>query len=122
MLAFGSGAAVDISDLHHCGALQRMRDHALAEIDLEGIVLARRRALESRFGNASRQRIVELLALQQRLSFAGTPWHSRDAAERHTRVTHIAILDIECDRRRCERELIGLAVSGLEIDRARPAA
>ena len=68
------------------------------------------------------RRVVEFLSLQQRLRLARPPRHGGDAAERDTRVPDRAVLHVERDRSRRQRELVGLPVARLEIHRARPAA
>ena len=68
------------------------------------------------------QRIIELLPLEQRFGLARAPWHGRDSAKRDARVADHAVLKVERDGRRGQRELIGLAVARLQIERTRPAA
>ena len=61
-------------------------------------------------------------ALQQRLRLARAPGQGRNPAQCDPCVAHDAVLYVERDRRRGEREFVGLPVARLEIDRARPAS
>src|ERR1700760_4486420 len=122
MLAFGSGAAVVISDLHLCGLMQRARHDALAERDLELVVLAAGGAGERDLGDLRGERVVELLAFQQGFGLACPPTDRGPAAERPPGSPARPILHVECDSRRRQREFVGLAITHLEISRTRPAS
>src|SRR5437879_3349759 len=87
------------SDLHRCGLMQGARDHALAERNLECVMLVAPGGGESRFRHALRKRVVEFLPFQQRLRLTRAPWRGRNAAQRHARVTHHAVLEVERDGR-----------------------
>src|ERR1700729_3464588 len=122
MLAFGSGAAIDISNLHRGGLLKRARNDSLAERDLEGVVFAANGALERRFSDLRCESVAELLALEQGLGLARPPRNGGYTAKCDPGVADRAVLNVECNRGRRQREFVGLAVAHLEIGRARPAS
>src|ERR1700761_9762155 len=122
MLAFGSGAAIVISNLHRCGLMQRARHHALAKRDLEFVVLAAGSAGERDLGDLRGERVVELLAFQQGFGLACPPRDRGHAAERDPGIPDRPVLYIECDSRRRQREFVGLAITHLDISRTRPAS
>src|ERR1700761_385675 len=99
ILALGSGAAIDILNLHHCGLMHRARYHLLAERDLEFVVLARAGVPERRFGNLRSECVIKLLSLQKNLGLVRSPRNGRYATECHPCVSDRSVLDVE--RNRC---------------------
>src|SRR5262249_34317595 len=103
------------SDLHRYGLLERASHHTPAERDLERVVPPAPGVGGGRLRGTLREAIVEPLTFHQRFRLAGTPRHCGDAAERDARVTNHAVLHIERDRSRRQRELVGLAVARLQV-------
>src|SRR4030088_566665 len=97
--------------------MQGPGNHALAERDLEFVVLAAPGAGKRRLGHALCEPVIESLSLDQALRFAGPPWDGCNAAERDARVPHEAVLDVERDRRRSPRKFVGPTVARLPIKR-----
>src|ERR1700749_769696 len=104
MLAFGSGAAIDMSDLHRGGFVKRAEYHAPAERALECGVFAAGAALKGRFRDPRGERIIELLALDQCLGLPRPPRNCGHAAECDPGVANRAVLYVERDRGRRQRE------------------
>src|ERR1700683_5138243 len=122
MLAFGSGAAIDISNLHRGGLLERARNDSVAKPDLEFVVLAAGGPLKGRVGGLRCERIIEFLALERGLGLARAPRNGGHAAECYPGVADRAVPNVERDSGRRQREFVGLAVTHLEVGRARPTA
>src|SRR5215468_9384457 len=122
MLALGSGAAALAmanlrSDLDRGGLPQRARQRAPAEGDLEGIVLAAARLREGRIRGRRNGRVVDRLAAQRLFGRPRPPRHRRDAAERDARIRDGPVADVERQGGGGHRELVGGAITHLEMVR-----
>src|SRR3569832_42872 len=88
MLASGAGAARFMSDLQSGGLLQGANERALAELDLESVVLAGACLGKRHVRRLSERAFVERSALETRFGLLSAPRHGGDAAERDADVLY----------------------------------
>ena len=109
-----------MSDLHRRGLAQRAHQRALSEFDLECVVLARlwpwrKRRRPPLSTSLSSSGLAAAALLPPRVARHGTvatpPSAMRASRDR-------AVVEIERDRGRRQRELVGFAVADLQIERA----
>src|SRR6185312_7248460 len=98
--------------------MKRTHQRALAQLDLEFIVLSSFRLGESGLGGRICRRVAERLAIELFFCLTRTPRFGRNATQRDTRLFDLAIIKFERDRRRGEREFIGFPIPDLEEERA----
>ena len=85
----------------------------LAERDLVGVVFAWLRAVESSISRSFGRRVIESATRKNSLGVTGAPRHRCNAAERDTSIPDASAVEIERNRRRGERELVGFPVADL---------
>src|SRR5665213_1892053 len=101
-------------NLHSRDLFERAHQRALAELDLESIVLARLGVGERGFGRRLNGVFAERVANEHFFRGERAPGLGRDAAERDARLPDAAVVEVERDRGGSKREFIGLPVADFQ--------
>src|ERR1700709_2639175 len=108
-----------MSDLQRCGFKERTHQRATAEFGLESCLAMHDSARKGLVGRVARAALIEHAANELGFGFVRPPWFGDPAADSDPNGTNLPVgRKIEGDRGRCEREIVRLAISDLEVERA----